>query len=258
MTLVTVELEGNATWSRDRNIGHYGGALDKENSATEGKIPYAWVFYRELRAARGSAYATVFEGTKTGLVHSEILAIARSECARWRAADKVRNNSLPLTSDEKLESWVKRLGVMVRPSDTRHDIRKRCAAKYRGAIGPTYRALDDACRELLGPIYVRTWTIEGTDLATPPTPTHWPGVNPGPATHDLGGGSWFSSRCHFIVEVQQPPEMLEADFLNIINVDLFELLDRMLPSWASFDWGTDLSTGGFTLDVSKLDYGALG
>jgi hypothetical protein len=268
---VTVMLEGDPSWSRVRNIGHYGGALDKANSETEGRVPYAWAFYRELRAARGSAYRTVYEGTTQGLVHAENLAAARSEAARWRASDKLANNALPLTSDERLGSWVETLGVETYPGDTIHDLRLRCAAKYQAGLGPTARVVDDAVQQLLGAAFVRTWRNAGTpvldafgfygaegttitDLASPPTPTFWPTINPGPAAFDLGGGTWLSSRSFYIVEVQQPDNMPLTTYLELLNVHLFNLLDRILPAWASFGWAEGLSAGGFVLDLSDLDF----
>lgn len=253
-TDVTVSLEGAPSWSRVRNIGHYGAALDKQNSTTEGRVPYAAVFYRELRGGRGSAYRSVYEGTMQGLVHAENAALARSEAARWRAADKIANNALPLTSDERLGSWCEALAVYTYPGDTRQDIRQRCAAKYQAAIGPTARVVDEAVAKLLGPVFVRSWRITGTDLATPPDPTYWPGINPGPADYSLGGGAWFTDRCHYIVEVQKPTEMPTLQFLELVNVHLFRLLDQILPAWASFDWAEGLSDLGFKLDISDLDF----
>jgi len=254
---VTVVLEGAPTWSRVRNVGQYGGALDKQNSDTEGRSPYAWAFYRELRSARGSAYRTVYEGTKEGLVHSENAAAARSEAARWRASDKIANNALPLTSDELLGAWLEILAVEAYPNDTVHDLRLRCAAKYQAAVGPIERYVDESVERLLGTAFVRTWRFDGSDLATPQTPTFWPVVNPGPAAYSLGGGAWLSSRCHYVVEVQQPSEMTQAAYLELLNVHLFRLLDQLLPAWATFNWAENLSSGGFLLDISKLDFTGL-
>jgi len=255
-TQVTTKLEGQPTWSRSRVLGHYGAAPDKMNSQTEARVPYAWVFYRELRAARGSAYRTVYDGEKTGLVHSENLALSRSEAARWRSADKIANNSLPVTSDERLFSWQQILGVEVSPTDTRHDIRLRCAAKYRANTGCSIRAVDEAVAQLLGDLFVRCWRYDGTDLDTPPSPT-FPTYSPyttGPVAYSLGGTAWLSARCHLLVEVQRPPTMSLQTFLERTNVQLFELLDALLPAWATFDWSTNVTGSGFLLDISSLDF----
>lgn len=270
---VTVELEGLPCWSRERTIGHYGGALDKHDSRTEGRVPYAWVFYLEYRAARGSAYAG-WDGQKASLVHAENLAFARSQAARWRCADKLRNNAVPLTSAEALEGWMDRLGVERYDEDTRQDMRLRCAAKYGASAGNTRRMVDDAIIRLIGQAdqttlrggcFVRCWRQEGTDLANPPNRTYWPVINPGPAGFNLGGGTWFSDRSRLTVEVT-PNGMLTVlpngtttpneKFLKLMNTHLFRLLDRMLPVWAEFDWAIGLSDG-FLLDLDQMDYSGM-
>ena len=86
--VVSITLEGKPTWSRERRLGHYGGALDKKNCQAE-ETPYAWIWYRELKAQRSSAFST----ESVGLVHVENLAIARSEAARTRAAEKIYTNA---------------------------------------------------------------------------------------------------------------------------------------------------------------------
>lgn len=254
---VTVVLEGAPSWSRQRSIGHYGAARDKMNSATEGRTPYAWAFYRELRAGRGSAYRTVYEGATKGLVHAENAAISRSEAARWRASDKIANNALPATADETLERWLETLAVNSYPGDTRQDIRQRCSAKFHSALGPTMRVVDDAVAQLLGDVFVRSWRCDGVNLTAPPTPTFWPGVNPGPAAYSLGNGAWLSARAFYVVEVQQPVGMSSLQFLKLLNVHLFQLLDQTLPVWATFNWAIGLSQNGFLLDISELDFSGM-
>jgi hypothetical protein len=254
-----IELEGRPTWSRERRIGHYGAALDKENSSSEGDRPYAWGLYVELRAAKGGAFRSL--DSMSGLVHSECLAIARSEAARWRAGDKIRWNSEPSTSGEKVYSWAIRLGVDVTVRDTRQDIRQRCAAKWRTSAGNSGRNVDEAVESLLlGPAFVRAWRITGSDLATPPTLTFWPTVNPGPDSYNLhstSGEAWFSERCHYIVETQRPSTMGEAEYLELVNVHLFSLLDNALSAWATFDWAEDIEDG-FELDLDDLDFVGFG
>ena len=258
-TDVTTKLEGSPTWSRARSLGHYGAVADKTNSQTEARVPYAWVFYREMRAARGSAYRTVYSGQKTGFVHSENVALARSEAARWRAADKLANNSLPVTSDERLPAWREILDVDQSPDDTMHDVRLRCASRYRAGTGCSERAVDEAIETLLGDVFVRCWRFDGSDLANPPYVTY-PLFSPyttGPGIYNLGSTAWLSFRCHLLVEVQKPPTMTQQAFLELMNVHLFSLLDRLLPVWATFDWATNVSTTGFLLDISDMDFDGL-
>lgn len=243
---------GRPAWSRAARIGHYDGAPDKEDSATEGATPYAWTWYQELGGMLGSAYSK----TPTGHVHAKKLALARSFAAVQRAAEKLGTNSVPGTSDEALGQWVKVTGTHVSPDDTRHDIRQRAAARYLATRGPTWTNIDAAVEALLGPAFVRVWRIAGADMATPPTWTFWPGVNPGPSQFDLGGGTWMSERSRILVEINAPTDASDAAFQQLVNVELFRLLDEMLPAWATFDWAANLSTG-FLLDISRMDIDAL-
>lgn len=251
-TATLTKLPGDAPWSRRRKLGHYGAALDKENSWSE-QTPHAWAWYRELQAMRGSGY-TYEAGT---LVHYENLAIARSETARTRAAEKLATNSQPATSDEKLEEWAEVLGVPVYADDTRQDLRQRCASHYKVARGALPQNVETVLGELLGPNYVRVWRATGADLATPPGQTYWPGVNPGPNTYSLGGGAWLSERAHLTVQVQFVAGQSLTEFLVLMNVHLFQYLDGVLPSDMTFNWAVDVDDG-FVLDVAQLDFTGFG
>ena len=131
---MTTALEGLPTWARKRTIGEYGGATDKTDSHTE-DVPYAYTWYREMIAMRGSA----FRKEQDGLVHAENLAIARVWAGVSRAAERLENNANPITAAERLGYWVRFLGVPVQPGDSLHDIRRRAAAKYQGQKGATER-----------------------------------------------------------------------------------------------------------------------
>lgn len=240
---------GHPAWTRAATIGDCDGALDKADSATEGTTPYAWTWYSEIGGMLGS-WATSARGT---LVHAVRLALARNEAARTRAAEKLPANAVPGTADEALAQWVDILHVRQLPTDSRGDIRARAAARFKAAVGPTFANEDEAISDLLGPAFVRCWRQTGADLATPPTLTYWPTANPGPASHDLGGGAWLSERCHLVVETRRPPGMSDDDYLHLLNVELFEMLDEMLPMWATANWAEGV-TAGFLLDISQLDY----
>lgn len=233
-----------------RRIQDYGGASDKRDSASE-RVPYAWSALEMLRNARGSAYSR-----ETGnLVHAENLTLARAHAMNWRNAERVQTNANPETAWEKSEEWRSALGVRPRPGDTPADVRVRCGAKFRASQGPRQQVNDDAISKLLGTLYVRTWREYGDDLATPPTVTHWPGVNAGLSGYDLGGGAWYSERCHMMIEVTQPSDVGLSEFIDKMD-QLYELLDRQMPAYVTFDWGVNVE-GGFVLDESQLDFGAL-
>lgn len=242
---------GYPAWSRIANIGDYGGSPDKRASETEGDTTYAYAVYRELQAQRGSAY-TKATGT---LVHVEHIALARTLAATFfQLPEKLRANATPGRSDERLEYWATVLGIPFNGRQ-RWQVRQECAAHYIAAKGPTRANVRDAVSTLLGDAFVELYTTEGTTLSSPPDPTYWPGVNPGTATYDLGGGTWRSVRGTLFVQVQQPSGMTDGDFDNLINVQMFQLLDRILPAWASFAWGT--TSDGFYLEDSELSFAAL-
>lgn len=234
-----------------RTIASYGGATDKENCRTE-LVPYTWIAYRMIQDARGSSYSKEL----SGLVHVENQALARAHAARWRDCERLSTNANPATAYEKSEEWRQALAVRLRPNDTPESLRQRSAAKFLSNRGPTRQTVDDAVEKLLGNLYVKSWRLYGDDLATPPTETYWPGVNPGTPSYDLGGGPWYSERSHLVIEVTQPSDVQLSEFLDKMD-QLYELLDRLLPATATFDWAVNVDDG-FTLDVDQLDFGSLG
>jgi hypothetical protein len=155
-----------------------------------------------------------------------------------------------------LGEWVKILQLRLRGDETRQEIRQRTAAKFKGSTGNSPTQVDDVVSDLLGAVFIANLRTFGTDLANPPSPTNWPGINPGPASYDLGGGAWLSPRSHLVVSVVGPTDINDADFAQIVNVDLYDELDRLLPAWMTFNWGVSVSSG-FLLDISKLDFTGL-
>lgn len=247
---------GDHTLATDASIGDYGGATDKKDSDTEGRRPYAWTWYREMQASRGSAYTT-----KSGtLVHAENLAIARNRMAISRAAEKLVTNALPSTADERLDYWRTVMRLHVRPGEPEWQTRQRAASQFRLSAGPTVTNVDEACAVLLGPAFVQCHRQTGLDLAPPPI-TYWVSGVYGPSSYDLTGQGithvWLSERAHLAVEVQIPPGMSTDEFLYLCNVQLYEMLDRMLPAWVTFDWAIGPLSAGFLLDLSDLDFGGL-
>jgi len=253
--VITAVPTGEPAWTRRAAIGDYDGALDKEDSTTEALIPYAGQWYRELHAMRGSAYTQ----KPHTLVDAENVAIARFMSGVFsRTPEKARANATPLRCDEKLEYWVEVMRLPYRTGEQRWQMRDRARAHYRAANGPTIQNVIDALDALLGDALVGVTHPEGVDLATPPTHTFWPIINPGAASFSLGKGAWLSERCTLAIETDIPVGMSDGDFLHLMNVEMFSLLDTMLPAWASFNWATTSGPGsGFFLDVSRLDFEGL-
>jgi hypothetical protein len=244
-----IQAAGKPCWSRSAAIGDYGGHPEKAASKTEGTTPYAWFVYRERRAMRGSAYSQRTSGT---LVHRENLATARLFAwVFFRKPEQYRNDCLPGTSDQGLPYWAEVLKIPTREGDQRWQVRQLAAAHYKAVTAANLTTIQTACSELLGAAYVDASFIEGGDLTTPPTLTFWPGVNPGIASYSLGGGAWLSERSHLFVELQRPAGMSDGEMHQLVNVQLFQLLDRMLPSYCTFSAALG---GGFIVGISQLDF----
>jgi hypothetical protein len=248
----TTNVAGKPCWSREGSIGDYGGSLEKEASKTEGVTPYAWFVYRERRAMLGSAYSKRVGGT---LVHCQNLASARRSAWVWfRKPEQFRSDALPGTSDQGLPYWATVLKLPTRSSDERWQVRLRAGAHYKAITELNMPSIRTACEELLGAAYVDASFQEGVSLTEPPSLTFWPGVNDGPVSYSLGGGCWMSSRSHLYVELTRPSGTSDADFHQLINVQLFQLLDRLLPAYCTFAASIG---GGFLLDISQLDFTGL-
>jgi hypothetical protein len=227
-------------------IGDYGGDLEKEDSRTEGRTPYAAHILGELQGLRGTAYTT----TPGRLVDAENIALARFLAATGpRTAEKLRANATPARSDERLSYWQKFLAVPSKLGEPKWRLRHKVAAHYRSSEGPTREAVIAALQDILGDAFVDATWEEGATLSAPPFPTYWPTVNPGP-DDGLGGGTWLSTRAHLFVEVIIPVGMTEGELLTLVNVDMQALLDRMLPAWATFDWAIGT---GFLVSSGETD-----
>jgi hypothetical protein len=97
---------GKPAWSRDADIGDYGGDTNKQDSTDE-EIPYAWTWYLELGDMLGSSFSRAMFGE----VHAKKLALARNFAFIDRLAQKARRNATPGTSDELLGNWLTLLGI---------------------------------------------------------------------------------------------------------------------------------------------------
>ncbi len=216
------------------SIGDYDGALDKYDDITENPIPYAALVYRDVQMQRGSAYTTK-RGT---YVDAENVALARFwSLIGYRLPDKLRNNAKPASADEGLAYWSAVLGIPMREREPKGDLRNRLAVHYRASEGATYDSFRQACQDLLGPVFLGITLQHDASLQTPSVTTYWPGVNPaGSDAYDIGGGAWFSERAQVLINLRRPAGYSQSQFDQLANVELFTLVDRMLPAWATAQW----------------------
>ncbi len=226
----TVELWGS--WIPLPQIGTYDGDPQKENSLTEGDASYASQVYQEIQGMRGSAF-TKKPGT---FVHCENLALARFwGYFSFRLPEKLRANSVPARSDERLPYWANVLEVGTRPGEEQWSLRQRCALSYQVALGPTFDTVNTAVSKLLGDTLVQLSFADEVPLTDDPLGTFW-GRNPGFPLNNIGGGTWMSRRATLNVQVQWLPTMTFPEFRELVDVQLWGLLDTLLPAWMTWTW----------------------
>ncbi|UOF77311.1 hypothetical protein [Caudoviricetes sp.] len=206
-----------------------------------------------LQGMRGSAYSQRVGGT---YVHCQNLATARLMAWwGWRMAEQFLANTQPSSADDGLAYWVNVLGVPTRASDRKWQIRQRCAAHHKAIVSVDLATTQQAIADLLGDAYVDSFFTYGTSLASPPALTYWPGENAGPEEFSLGGGAWISERSRLTVVTQVPPGVPIGEYRQLADVQLFQLLHRLLPAHVAFGW--TVGADGFLLDISQLDFTGL-
>lgn len=202
----------------------------------------------EVKANLGDA----FTQDDTSLVGAENIALARLlTMAQWQA-EKLQNNSLPGTSYDLLLDWAARLGVPFRATDSIASIRAACAAKYMASGGSTQTNIHDTLTTLMGQSLIDVTYFYSGNLAVLPEDTFWPpNPNPNPGGDlGLGDGNWTSSRAHILISVQQASGQSLNDLMYLVNVQMYNLLDTMLPSWATFDFNLGEYADGFIIASS--------
>lgn len=247
---ITIVVYGS--WGKDRQIGNYGGDLSKKDNITEAFEPYAAQWYREIRSNRGSAYTD----KPLTLVDYENVALSRYFSAIFsRTPEKYSANALPGNSTERLNYWVNALGIPHNSDEPDWILRQRAAAHYKAALGPTLSNVTAAVSDLLGSAFVDIQTYHDGDLENPPSPTFWPSGDVGDPSYSIGGYTWLSRRAHIRINVTDPPGMPQSDFLQLMNVQLHQLLDRMLPAWVTWNWS--VGSDGFIIGIDKIGIDAL-
>ncbi len=242
---ISIVVYGN--WGSNRNIGDYGGDLYKTDNSSESFEPYAAQWYREIHAVRGSAYTT----SPYSIVDAENVAASRFMSGVFsRTPEKYSANASPAHATERLNYWVELLGVTKQSDEPDWLVRNRCAAHLKSAAGATIGNVTSSVSDLLGNAFVDLDTYYGTDLDNPPTPTFWPGGLSDGGAFSIGGYTWLSRRAHIRISVVEPPGMTRTEFLNLMNVQMYQLLDRMLPAWVTWNWS--VGDDGFIIGVDQI------
>jgi hypothetical protein len=226
--------------------GDYGAEPTKAQAAYEGQVPYAYIWLTECRGMRGSAYVS----SPGSFVEMENIARARLFGLVQRASERHAWAQLPSGADQTIGRWAKILDVGT-TGDKDWQARRKCAARFALIVGgPSEQAINDAMAAIFGPSFVAVHRFPGT-FVTPPDPTYWPGVNPGPGVLDIGGGAWTSQRYHFVVELTAPNEAARVRLLGVARRDADELFSSSLVPVCT--WGYSFGVpGAFVLGTSEL------
>lgn len=229
---VTIEIFG--FWGGERKLSDYGASTRKRNDRNEYPTPYAGAVMRDIVAQRGSAYASQ-QGT---LVYAENLAMSRFWGAiAYRFPERLAANLTPSGAGDGLEYWAQYTGVRPRPGDSDDSVRNRVLVHYgSGGKAATYDNLVSGIGGIIGDAFVGLTINHDGNLDTWSANTYWPVKNPGPEEYDLGGGAWTSDRAHIVINAQRPPGMTPGEYEQIMNVDLFNYVDRAISIWSSVQW----------------------
>jgi len=215
------------------SIYDYGGSTLKQDDVTENPVPYAGMVYRDVIEQRGSAYSS----KSTALTTVENIADARLfSYFAFRPPDQYRNaGSVTKSSGSSLQYWGKVYNIPQRPLEKEDSYRNRLSSFARLSKGATYTELTALCQSILGDAFIGL-TLNGTDTLNTWSPnTFWP-MNPGSGAYNIGGGDWYSDRCQILIDVRQPATMSNVEFNRLVNVDLYDSVTRIIPTWIAPKW----------------------
>lgn len=219
----------------------FGGGRTRVQEVLEGVV-----------ADRGDALDATNSDT---VVYVESLAIARVIAAAWSTNERLSRLWTPMrTSMDVITRWEKILALTPTVSDTNLARRTRVQEVLERFGQPSVHAqIVEALAEKLGDAFVAVEYIgiDNAVIAVPDGTYPWGSV--------AAGTPWSSTVAHILVRLQKPAGRTENDFYQEAS-RVVDLLDPLIPSWATFDWyrepatGTPIdvtdgpSAGGFYLD----------
>lgn len=209
--------------------GRFSPGFERYGGGTQG----IRVLLDGLNASRGTAYDT----SDNGVVYAENEAIARVLWNAWEQSRRFANQFDPARMTDLLPRWEKIFGLT--PLDTDSVVARRAAVAERWArigVVPTRTEIVDRLRAVLGDIYVAYETIAAEDAVM-----WWPGGTPNPLA------PWYSTTARVLVQVRRPAGMTLGEFWGRLG-SINPIFDQLGPTWITWDWYLEGSTGGFVLD----------
>ncbi len=203
----------------------YGGYHPYPRRFGGGK-PRLQIIHESLNAQRGTALDT---SDSNKLVWIENMALARAISGAWSTNARLGLQWDPNRTTTLLPRWEQLLRLVVSPSDTEPERRRRLAAHWARFGAPVnFGRLTANLMDALGNVFVAIEFI-GPSLAVVHVPD---------GTYPFGsvaaGYPWFSTLMRMLVRVQVPSGYTEVEFLEAVS-KVFPLLEGIMPAWMTWD-----------------------
>lgn len=235
------------------------------------------VILNALLQSQGSA----LDKDPDGLMYAECYAKALVLTDLWSAVQRLKNQEHPETMTDFLPEWEVIFHIIPPIGSTLAQRRAVLAARFANfGKSPTIQVVTDLLSTVLGNVFVKI--LYGSDVINDGSIYDgYAGINGSvPGGADVPGGfdfvntvpdvttststspkafnqqNWNSTMAYLLIVVQQPTNMSNQTFLNIV-AQIDPVLEDLLPAWTTFAWAeyNDLNQGGFILDTQNLDGG---
>ncbi len=235
------------------------------------------VILASLLQSQGSALDT----DPDGLMYAECYAKALVLTDLWSAVQRLRNQEHPETMTDFLPEWEKIFHIVPPMGSTLAQRRAILATRFANfGKAPTIQVVTDLMAAILGDVFVKI--LYGSDVindgsiydgyagieGSVPGGANIPGgfdfINTVPdittstpaSPKSFNQQNWNSTMAYLLIVVQQPANMTNQTFLNIV-AQIDPALEDLLPAWTTFGWAeyNIFDTGGFILDTQNLDGG---
>jgi hypothetical protein len=210
-----------------------------------GGVPRLQRIIESLQVARGPMYST----SPTTAVGVENNALARTlDRDNYGANERMANSFSPYTTTAvtgMLPRWEAIFGITPNPSIPEPVRRATLIAAWQRIQGNNDAGgLSSIIASVLG-LPLAPGSLLVAIVYTDPTSggvSWWP-ANPNPSPDPNAPTPWWSTVANVAIQVQQPSNYTEAQFLTAIN-QAMATLDGVLPAWVTFNWFTVDTTAG--------------
>lgn len=147
----------------------------------------------------------------------------------WSVNKRLANQGIPARMIDNLSVWEESTGLKPAEGDSGPERRAQLEGKLRGQINNAVVDIEDVARKSLGINFVALIMVDPANRIS-----YWPGVNPGPP-----GYEWSSNQAHIAIQMNKT-NLTDQEFIDK-RERLHVQLQRLLPSWMTFEIGTGTS-----------------